>query len=47
VAAYPLTGQWLLSARVENLTDKVYENVSGYNTSARAAYVTLRYTTGK
>ena len=47
VAAYPLTGQWLLSARIENLTDKVYENVSGYNTSARAAYVALRYTTGK
>ena len=47
VAAYPLAGQWLLSARVENLTDKVYENVSGYNTSARAAYVALRYSTGK
>jgi len=47
VAAYPLTGQWLLSARIENLTDKVYENVSGYNTSPRAAYVALRYTTGK
>ena len=47
LAAYPLAGQWLLSARVENLTDKVYENVSGYNTSPRAAYVALRYTTGK
>ncbi|HWR87626.1 MAG TPA: TonB-dependent receptor [Acidiferrobacterales bacterium] len=47
VAAYPLTGQWLLSARIENLTDKVYENVSGYNTSPRAAYVALRYSTGK
>ena len=47
VAAYPLTGQWLLTARVENLTDKVYENVSGYNTSPRAAYVALRYSTGK
>ncbi|MBS1235281.1 MAG: Outer rane vitamin receptor BtuB [Proteobacteria bacterium] len=47
VAAYPLTGRWILSARVENLTDKVYENVSGYNTSARAAYVALRYSTGK
>ena len=47
VAAYPLGSQWLLSARVENLTDKVYENVSGYNTSERAAYVTLRYATAK
>ncbi len=47
VAAYPLASQWLLSARVENLTDKVYENVSGYNTSPRAAYVALRYSTGK
>ncbi len=47
VATYPLSGQWLLTARVENLTDKVYENVSGYNTSARAAYVALHYTTGK
>jgi vitamin B12 transporter len=47
VAAYPLASQWLLSARVENLTDKVYENVSGYNTSPRAAYVALRYSTGE
>jgi vitamin B12 transporter len=47
LAAYPLSSQWLVTARIENLTDKVYENVSGYNTSARAAYVALRYTTGK
>ena len=47
VATYPLGSQWLLGARVENLTDKVYENVSGYNTSKRAAYMTLRYATAK
>ena len=47
LAAYPLAGQWLLTARAENLTDKVYENVSGYNTSPRAVYVALRYAAGK
>jgi vitamin B12 transporter len=34
---------WRIQFRLNNLTDKVYETVYGYNQPGRAAYVTLRW----
>jgi len=47
VATLWLTKQWSITARVENPTDREYETISGYNTSPRAAYVAMRYASGK
>ncbi|MEN9903895.1 MAG: hypothetical protein RLZZ555_460 [Pseudomonadota bacterium] len=38
-----LTAEWRLQLRLNNLTDKKYETVYGYNQPGRAAYVTLRW----
>jgi vitamin B12 transporter len=40
---YALTKDWSLQARVNNLGDKVYQTVNGYNQQGRAAYLTVRW----
>lgn len=40
---YALSKDWSLQARVNNLGDKVYQTVNGYNQQGRAAYLTLRW----
>ncbi len=40
---YALSKDWSLQARVNNLGDKVYQTVHGYNQQGRAAYLTLRW----
>ena len=42
-AEHPLTPDWRIQFRLNNLTDKTYETVYGYNQPGRAAYVTLRW----
>jgi vitamin B12 transporter len=42
-AAYAISPQWSLAARLNNATDKRYELVQGYNTAERALFVTLEY----
>jgi vitamin B12 transporter len=40
-AERPLTSQWTLGLRVDNLTDRIYETARGYNQPRRGAFVTL------
>lgn len=40
---YALSKDWSVQARVNNLGDKVYQTVQGYNQQGRAAYLTLRW----
>jgi len=40
---YPISKKLMLQGRIENLFDKEYETVSGYNTAARSAFVALQY----
>ena len=40
---YALDKAWSLQLRVNNLGDKVYQTVNGYNQQGRAAYLTLRW----
>ena len=40
---YALSKDWSLQARLNNLGDKVYQTVNGYNQQGRAAYLTLRW----
>jgi vitamin B12 transporter len=42
-AAYMLTPQWSVSARLNNALDKHYELVQGYNTPRRNLFVALAY----
>ncbi len=42
-AEHALTPDWRIQFRLNNLTDKQYETVYGYNQPGRAAYVTLRW----
>lgn len=44
-AGWPLGAGLSLEGRVENLTDKDYEPVAGYNAARRAAFVALRWQT--
>ena len=39
--AWPLAPAWRLEARLENLTDRDYEMVSGYNTPGRSGVLSL------
>jgi vitamin B12 transporter len=39
--AWPIGPAWRLEARVENLTDRDYEMVSGYNTPGRSGVLSL------
>ena len=41
----PLTGRWVLEGRINNLMDKRYEVISGYNTTPRSFLVSARYGT--
>ncbi len=43
IGAYSLSQNWTLGGRLENLFNKQYELVSGYNTQPRSVFVTLRY----
>ena len=43
-AAYAVTPQWTVSARVDNAADKAYTLVQGYDTTGRSAFVALTYT---
>lgn len=38
-----LNSEWLIQFRLNNLTNKTYETVYGYNQPGRSAYVTLRW----
>jgi len=40
-AGYAFSAQWRLGLRLENLFDRDYELVHGYNTPGRSGYVTL------
>jgi vitamin B12 transporter len=42
-ASTALTPSWTLKARIDNLTDKVYESVLGYATPGRTLYVGLSW----
>jgi vitamin B12 transporter len=42
-ARYALDAAWTLSARVENLTDRDYELVHGYNTAGRSGYLEVTW----
>lgn len=42
-AAYSLTTDWHLQARIENLFDQDYETAAFFNQPGRGLYVTLRY----
>ncbi len=42
-----LAKDWLFQAKVENLLDKNYQTVSGYNQPGSGVYLTLRYQPGK
>ena len=40
-ARYELNHAWSLSARIENLTDRDYELVHGYNTPGRSGFLDI------
>lgn len=42
-AEHALTQDWRIQFRLNNLNDKAYETVYGYNQPGRSAYVTLRW----
>lgn len=42
-ASVPLSGDWQFEARVENLGDRDYQLVNGYNTPGRSLQVNLRW----
>ena len=42
-ASYPLTKNTLIKWRIENLLDKEYETVSGYNTPPASAFFSIHY----
>jgi vitamin B12 transporter len=42
-ARYALNAAWSVSARIENLTDRDYELVHGYNTAGRSGYVEVTW----
>ncbi|MBL8298673.1 MAG: TonB-dependent vitamin B12 receptor [Rhodanobacteraceae bacterium] len=42
-AEYAVTPEWLVQARVANLTDRNYETAAFYNQAGRSYYLTLRY----
>ncbi len=44
-AAWPLSPSWRLEARIENLFDRDYELLDGYNTPGRSALLRLRFGT--
>ena len=41
-AEYPVRPEWSLGLRVENILDRQYETVSGFNQPGRGAFLTLR-----
>ena len=42
-ADYRINKDWKLQTKVNNLTNKQYETIRGYNQSGRGVYVTLRW----
>ena len=46
-ADYRLNKDWKLQAKVNNLANRQYETILGYNQPGRAAFVTLRYQPSK
>ena len=42
-ADYAINAEWRLQGKVNNLADKTYESVLGYNQPGRTFYVTLRF----
>ncbi len=43
-ASYALNGAWRLNARLENLFDRDYELIHGFNTPGRSAYLEVSFT---
>jgi vitamin B12 transporter len=43
-AAWPLNPEWAVEARLENIGDRRYSLVQGYNTPGRSGLLTLRWT---
>jgi len=42
-ADYKINSEWKFQAKLNNLSNKQYENILGYNQPGRAVYLTLRY----
>ena len=42
-ADYAINTDWKLQGKINNLTNKQYENLLGYNQPGRGVFVTLRY----
>ena len=42
-ASHALNSAWHLNARLENLLDRHYELIHGYNTPGRSAYLELNW----
>ncbi|MEO6409503.1 MAG: TonB-dependent receptor [Burkholderiaceae bacterium] len=42
-AAYRITPEWTMSARLANAGDKAYEQVRGYNTAGRNLFISVAY----
>ena len=43
-ADWRLSKEWSVNVRLNNVADKKYETVYGYNQPGREGYLTLRYT---
>jgi vitamin B12 transporter len=43
-AEYPLSKEWKLQGKINNLTDRKYETAYGYNQAGRSVFLTLKYT---
>lgn len=43
VAVWPVSANWRIEGRLENLTDRDYELVSGYNTPGRSVFLRINY----
>lgn len=46
-ASYALSREWTLGARIENLGDRNYELVHGYNTAGRGGYLDVTWQPGR
>lgn len=43
IARYAMTKEWTLAAKLENVLDRDYQTVAGYNTPRRGIYLTLAW----
>ena len=43
VAGWPVSPNWRIEGRIENLTGSDYELIDGYNTAGRSAFLRISY----